>query len=103
MCGRGCDQDWDVRCCCELDCPSKNTNEQFYKCPMKLNTIHFHIGNDFIYYQYANSNKWDKIKELINTMFTSEGVYFLYLLLIIVSVVAFFIVLDYQNPLNLNY
>jgi hypothetical protein len=66
MCGRGCDQDWDVRCCCELDCPSKNTNEQFYKCPMKLNTIHFHIGNDFIYYQYANSNKWDKIKEIFN-------------------------------------
>jgi hypothetical protein len=33
---------------------------------MKLNTIHFHIGNDFIYYQYANSNKWDKIKEVFN-------------------------------------
>ena len=60
-CGRGCQQSWDVRCCCELNCPKKNSNEQFYNCPVKLNTAYFHIGNNFKYCEYANNDDWKKI------------------------------------------
>jgi len=51
-CGRGCGStdNWDVRCCCEPDCPSKNSNEMLLLCPMRISTMCFHIGN--------NSNNW---------------------------------------------
>ena len=46
-CGRGCCGDWDVRCCCEPNCPQKNSMEQFNVCPMKLQTLAFHCGNEY--------------------------------------------------------
>ena len=65
-CNRGCSSGWDVRCCCELNCPKKNTNEQFNDCPMKLNTIYFHIGNDYGLYNIAINNEWNIIKDYYN-------------------------------------
>ena len=65
-CGRGCQQNWDVRCCCELNCYLKNSNKQFYKCPMKLNTTYFHICNNIEYYEYATDNNWKKLKQIFN-------------------------------------
>ena len=62
-CGRGCDQHWDVRCCCELDCKAKNTNKQFRACPMKLPTIYFTLGNDSGLYEAVENNEWGVIKK----------------------------------------
>ncbi len=62
-CGRGCDSHWDVRCCCELDCKAKNTNEQFRACPMKLPTIHFTLGNDYELYKAVERGDWGVIKK----------------------------------------
>ena len=44
-CSRKCFGAWDVRQCCELNCPAKNSNEQFLACPMRVSTFHFMIGN----------------------------------------------------------
>lgn len=63
-CQRGCSGNWDVRCCCELNCPKKNTNKQFYNCPMKLSTITFHLGNDYGLYTHAENNEWGPIKKV---------------------------------------
>lgn len=61
-CGRGCSDGWDVRCCCELNCPKKNSNLQFQLCPVKNSTIYFHIGNDSFLYELAENNDWDTIE-----------------------------------------
>lgn len=63
-CGRGCQQNWDVRCCCELNCPAKNSLLQFHKCPMRLNTTYFCIGNDREIYKLAENNNWKPIKRI---------------------------------------
>jgi len=62
-CQRGCSGYWDVRSCCELDCKAKNSNEQFYKCPMKLPTICFTLGNDYELYKVVKAGKWWIIKK----------------------------------------
>ena len=62
VCGRGCNESWDVRCCCELDCKKKNTNKQFYNCPVKLQTIYFHLGNDYDLYNAVESDNWNFVK-----------------------------------------
>ncbi len=41
-----CKPDWDVRCKCESRCPMKNTLEQFNKCPERVSTMVFMIGNN---------------------------------------------------------
>ena len=46
-CGRRCQPNWDVRCCCELNCPKKNTSKQFYCCPQRIQTYSFHVSNDY--------------------------------------------------------
>ena len=46
-CDRNCSFGWDVRCCCEPNCPKKNTTTQFNNCPKKLDTLHFHLLNDY--------------------------------------------------------
>ena len=65
-CNRGCSGNWDVRCCCELNCPKKNTNKQFYNCPMKINTIKFHLGNDIGLYNTVCNDEWDVIQKTFN-------------------------------------
>ena len=78
-CGRGCSGNWDVRCCCEYNCPAKNSNLQFYRCPMMINTICFHMDNDYELYMcveegdfdflqtYFKIDDKDTIEEIINT------------------------------------
>lgn len=58
-CGRGCSTGWDVRCCCEFNCPAKNSNLQFHRCPMMINTVVFHIGNDYGLYSCAIEDNFD--------------------------------------------
>ena len=62
-CNRGCSGNWDVRCCCEINCPAKNSNLQFKRCPMKINTILFHIGNDEDLYLCATNDEFEYIQE----------------------------------------
>lgn len=62
-CGRGCKENWDVRCCCEFNCPAKNSNLQFYRCNMMINTIVFHIGNDYSLYSMAEENNFSFIED----------------------------------------
>ena len=62
-CYRGCSGGWDIRQCCELDCPKKNTNRQFRYCPMKLSTIAFTLGNDRGLYEIVQNNDWSIIKQ----------------------------------------
>lgn len=62
-CDRGCSDYYDVRCCCELNCKKKNSNAQFFRCPMRLNTIYFHIGNNYDLYKYAENDEWRYIKQ----------------------------------------
>jgi len=62
MCSRGCADNWDVRCCCEFNCKMKNSNEQFYKCPMMVNTVVFHIGNNIKLYELAENDDFDFLK-----------------------------------------
>jgi len=61
-CGRGCQPHWDVRCCCEWNCPSKNTKKQFMACQQKLSTIYFMLGNDYGLYTLVEEGEWDEIK-----------------------------------------
>jgi len=58
-----CNNSYDVRCCCELNCKSKNSNKQFYNCPMKLSTIYFTLGNDYDLYNKVNNGDWNYIKK----------------------------------------
>ena len=46
-CGRGCAPSWDVRCCCEINCPSKNSDIMFSRCPMRVSTFFFTLRNDY--------------------------------------------------------
>ena len=46
-CGRGCCNTWDVRCCCEPNCPQKNSMAQFNVCPQKLETLAWICGNEY--------------------------------------------------------
>jgi hypothetical protein len=48
--------------CCEFNCPQKNTNGQFYKCPMRINTMFFHIRNEYEYYKKAQRFNFDFLK-----------------------------------------
>jgi hypothetical protein len=45
-CGRGCQGNWDVRCCCEINCPSKNSLAQLLACPQRVSTMAFWISNE---------------------------------------------------------
>ena len=45
--GRLCTPDWDVRRCCEPNCPAKNSNAQLRACPMRVSTMVFHMGNNY--------------------------------------------------------
>ena len=65
-CGRGCTNGWDVRCCCEFNCPQKNSNLQFKRCNMKINTIIFTIGNDSELYNCAYNDNFYKIQEFFD-------------------------------------
>ena len=47
-CGRGCLPDWDIRCCCEPNCPAKNSMKQFNACPQKVETLFGHITNEYV-------------------------------------------------------
>lgn len=51
--GRGCAPDWDVRCCCEPNCPQKNTHKQLRVCPMRVSTMVSLLGNDYALYHKA--------------------------------------------------
>ena len=66
ICSRGCQPDFDVRVCCELDCPKKNTNKQFKYCAVKLFTITWTIQNEIpdLYNVETgfNAQKWKDIK-----------------------------------------
>ena len=54
-CGRLCNDDWDVRCCCEPNCPTKNSMKQFNKCKQKIGTLYFALFNDYSTYKYIES------------------------------------------------
>jgi hypothetical protein len=62
-CYRGCSGDWDIRQCCEHDCPKKNTNRQFRYCPMKLSTIGFILTNDQGLNELVQNKEWNIIKQ----------------------------------------
>ena len=66
VCGRGCSFGWDVRCCCEPGCDKKNTMKQFNNCPKKLDTIYFHMGNDYNVYNYLEDVKDINYKTIRN-------------------------------------
>ena len=51
-CGRMCSNNWDVRCCCEPNCPERNTTKQFNQCPQTISTLHFSLYNDYNIYEY---------------------------------------------------
>lgn len=67
-----CAPNWDVRCCCEPNCPQKNTHEQLRVCPMRISTMAFHLGNgdrhlkadagDFTYLDQFKFKEADKVK-----------------------------------------
>ncbi len=61
-CGRGCDINFDVSCC-EFNCPAKNSNLQFKRCNMKINTIYFKIGNDVELYNWACNDNFYLIQQ----------------------------------------
>ena len=63
-CGRGCQSGWDVRCCCEPDCPAKNTLQQFLACPMRIPTAVFHMGNDRERYERACAGDYGYFEEI---------------------------------------
>jgi len=58
-CGRNCSDGWDVRCCCEPNCLEKNTTNQFNKCPKKLDTLFFHLLNDYRTLEIIEERKAD--------------------------------------------
>ena len=62
-CERNCKPTWDVRCCCEYNCPKKNTNKQFFSCPQKIPTICFSLGNDYALYKKVETGDWSYIKK----------------------------------------
>ena len=74
-CGRGCENNWDVRCCCEPNCKSKNIMKQFNHCKQKTNTLHTHIFNDYDIYKMLEAREiiardWHRLrikKELYKT------------------------------------
>jgi hypothetical protein len=51
-CGRYCKFNWDTRCCCEPNCPKKNSITQFNNCSQKINTLYFHIFNNYDIYTF---------------------------------------------------
>lgn len=55
FCGRGCNDSFDVRCCCESNCQQKNTITQFNKCSQKISTLYFHIGNNYNVYSFLEN------------------------------------------------
>lgn len=57
-CGRGCREGWDVRCCCEPNCPKKNSHAQFLRCPMRIETMVFHITNNQEWEEEAQKGRW---------------------------------------------
>ena len=59
-CGRGCQSDWDVRCCCEPNCKEKNTMKQFNKCKQKTNTLHCCLFNDSYTYNLLDKRENEK-------------------------------------------
>ena len=63
-CGRGCCGHWDVRCCCEPNCPQKNSMEQFNVCPMKLQTLAFHCGNEPDLSEHRSCD-WHELRRLL--------------------------------------
>ena len=62
-CNRGCNPNYDVRCCCELNCRRKNSNIQFQNCPMRISTIYFHITNDYDMYTEIEDDLWHTVKK----------------------------------------
>jgi len=63
-CGRGCADGWDVRMCCELNCPAKNSHAMFLACPMRISTFAFALGNDIVMYDRAVKNGFIGVQEL---------------------------------------
>ena len=57
VCGRMCRNNMDVRCCCEPNCPSKNTTKQFNQCPQKIHTLYFTLYNDYTTYKYLEERE----------------------------------------------
>lgn len=59
-----CKPNWDVRSKCEPECVA-NTLEEFNKCPERISTMLFWIGNQYNLYQMALRNDFsflDKYK-----------------------------------------
>ena len=50
-CGRGCQSHWDVRCRCELACPTKNSIAQFNACPVMVDSLSEFLQNDYAIYK----------------------------------------------------
>jgi len=71
-CNRGCSDNWDVRCCCELNCPSKNSNKQFYSCPQKINTFIFMCYNEYDIYKMIENNDLSFLKKYKFTKFEKD-------------------------------
>ena len=63
-CGRGCAEGWDVRCCCERNCPSKNTVDQFLACPMRISTLWFTMQNDYALYLLIEKGGLETVNHL---------------------------------------
>jgi hypothetical protein len=60
-----CKPDFDVRCCCEYNCPSKNTIWDFQLCPMRIQTTIFTINNDYNFYCMAQKNDFKFLRKLL--------------------------------------
>ena len=45
-----------MRCCCEPNCPSKNTVEQLRVCLKRVDTMVFHLGHNMV--EVSDAEAW---------------------------------------------
>lgn len=60
-----CNPTFDVRCTCWVTNHNGTKNEDFVKCPMRVNTTYFRIMNEYEYYKKIEKNGFDSIKKEI--------------------------------------
>ena len=60
-----CNPTFDVRCTCWVTNHNGTKNEDFVKCPMRVNTTYFRIMNEYEYYKKIEKYGFDSIKKEI--------------------------------------
>jgi len=66
-CGRGCQGDWDVRVRCEINCPAKNSVDQFLACPSRVSSMAFWIANEYELYKLAEEGDFTYLDQFAFT------------------------------------